>query len=88
MFILVCFIFCIFYFSLTNHVATFKIDVYLEILNYEVEYYTKYVLFICIKLTVCRDLELSSGELYFTKFLMSFWDMYVLMTTANSPDIM
>jgi two pore calcium channel protein 3 len=29
-----------------------------------------------------------SGEAYFPTFLESYWDLYVLATTANSPDIM
>jgi len=29
-----------------------------------------------------------NGDPYFTDFFDSFWDLYVLVTTANSPDIM
>ena len=29
-----------------------------------------------------------NGDPYFYTFLDSYWDLYVLVTTANNPDIM
>lgn len=35
-----------------------------------------------------RDLVYANGEPYFETYLDSIWDLYVLVTTANSPDVM
>jgi len=40
------------------------------------------------KLFKGRNLKKVDGSDYFTNFFDSFWDLYVLVTTANSPDIM
>lgn len=41
-----------------------------------------------LKLFSKRDLQTSEGAPYFTNFLDIMFDLYVLVTTANSPDIM
>ena len=40
------------------------------------------------KLFKDRDFKKVDGNPYFSNFFDSFWDLYVLVTTANSPDIM
>ena len=40
------------------------------------------------KLFKDRDFKKVDGSPYFADFFDSFWDLYVLVTTANSPDIM
>ena len=40
------------------------------------------------KLFKDRGFKKVDGAPYFTDFFDSFWDLYVLVTTANSPDIM
>lgn len=35
-----------------------------------------------------RDLVYANGDPYFETYLDSIWDLYVLVTTANSPDVM
>lgn len=37
---------------------------------------------------LCRGLKTIDGALYFTNYLEIVFDLYVLVTTANSPDIM
>uniref|UniRef100_A0A667XEK3 Two pore segment channel 3 n=1 Tax=Myripristis murdjan TaxID=586833 RepID=A0A667XEK3_9TELE len=41
-----------------------------------------------LKLFVKRDLKTTEGEPYFTHYLDIVFDLYVLVTTANSPDVM
>ncbi|XP_039594304.1 two pore segment channel 3 [Polypterus senegalus] len=41
-----------------------------------------------LKLFGKRNLETSDGKPYFTNYLNILFDMYVLVTTANSPDVM
>lgn len=36
----------------------------------------------------CRGLKTTDGAPYFTDYLEIVFDLYVLVTTANSPDIM
>ena len=40
-----------------------------------------------VKLFSSKNLRKISGDAYFTNYFDSFWDLYVLITTANSPDI-
>ena len=40
-----------------------------------------------VKLFSSKNLSKISGAPYFTDYFDSFWDLYVLITTANSPDI-
>uniref|UniRef100_A0A672GE30 Two pore segment channel 3 n=1 Tax=Salarias fasciatus TaxID=181472 RepID=A0A672GE30_SALFA len=41
-----------------------------------------------LKLLGKRDLKTLEGEPYFTNYLSIVFDLYVLVTTANSPDVM
>lgn len=43
------------------------------------------VFLLCI---FCRGLTTINGSPYFTNYLEIIFDLYVLVTTANSPDIM
>ena len=40
-----------------------------------------------VKLFSSKSLSKINGDSYFTDYFDSFWDLYVLITTANSPDI-
>ena len=40
------------------------------------------------KLFKDKDITKVEGTPYFQNFFDSYWDLYVLVTTANSPDIM
>ena len=40
-----------------------------------------------VKLFSGKKLMKINGDKYFTNYFDSFWDLYVLITTANSPDI-
>lgn len=35
-----------------------------------------------------RNLKYPNGDDYFTNYLYTAWDLYVLVTTANNPDVM
>lgn len=37
---------------------------------------------------LCRNLTMIDGTPYFTNYLEVVFDLYVLVTTANSPDVM
>lgn len=39
-------------------------------------------------LSLCRGLKTIDGAPYFTSYLTIAFDLYVLVTTANSPDVM
>ncbi|XP_074647512.1 uncharacterized protein LOC141903307 [Tubulanus polymorphus] len=43
---------------------------------------------LALKLFDERNLTYPNGDPYFQDYLSSFWDLYVLVTTANSPDVM
>lgn len=37
---------------------------------------------------LCRGLQTVDGSPYFSSYLDILFDLYVLVTTANSPDVM
>lgn len=41
---------------------------------------------LCVSL--CRSLQTLDGAPYFSSYLDILFDLYVLVTTANSPDVM
>ncbi|KAI0227845.1 Two pore calcium channel protein 1A [Lamellibrachia satsuma] len=43
---------------------------------------------LALKLIQNRSLEYPDGRLYFNNYFECVWDLYVLVTTANSPDVM
>ncbi|KAK3605493.1 hypothetical protein CHS0354_004046 [Potamilus streckersoni] len=61
-----------------------------EIANILVLFFMSVLLFglLALKLFGRRNLKYASGEPYFKTYLDSIWDLYVLVTTANHPDVM
>ncbi|XP_022331282.2 uncharacterized protein LOC111129290 [Crassostrea virginica] len=61
-----------------------------EIMNVLILFLLSVLLFalLALKLFSRRDLVYANGEPYFETYLDSIWDLYVLVTTANSPDVM
>uniref|UniRef100_X2AIS5 Ion transport domain-containing protein n=1 Tax=Capitella teleta TaxID=283909 RepID=X2AIS5_CAPTE len=43
---------------------------------------------LALKLMLKRNLHYPDGREYFTDYFEAFWDLYVLVTTANNPDVM
>lgn len=43
---------------------------------------------VCVVCFVCSGLKTIDGAPYFTNYLEIVLDLYVLVTTANSPDVM
>ncbi|BFZ06995.1 hypothetical protein BsWGS_10034 [Bradybaena similaris] len=43
---------------------------------------------LALKLFYRRNMHYPNGEAYFSNYLDSVWDLYVLVTTSNSPDVM
>ncbi|XP_078484181.1 two pore calcium channel protein 1-like [Ciona intestinalis] len=61
-----------------------------EIINVLILFFFSIALFtlLAFKLFQLRDLYYRGGEPYFRNYWDSFFDLYVLVTTANSPDVM
>lgn len=61
-----------------------------EILNILVLFFLSIALFalLALKLFNKRNLTYPDGRPYFKEFFDSIWDLYVLVTTANNPDVM
>ncbi|CAC5394143.1 TPCN3 [Mytilus coruscus] len=61
-----------------------------EILNILVLFFLSIALFalLALKLFNKRNLTYPDGKPYFKDFFESVWDLYVLVTTANNPDVM
>jgi len=61
-----------------------------DILNVLVLFVFSMALFslLAFKLFQKRNLHYSDGRSYFTNYLECFFDLYILVTTANSPDVM
>lgn len=61
-----------------------------EIMNVLILFLLSVLLFalLALKLFSRRDLVYANGDPYFETYLDSIWDLYVLVTTANSPDVM
>ncbi|XP_061168551.1 two pore calcium channel protein 1-like [Saccostrea echinata] len=61
-----------------------------EIMNVLILFLLSVLLFglLALKLFSRRDLVYANGKPYFKNYLDSIWDLYVLVTTANSPDVM
>ena len=61
-----------------------------EIINVLILFIFSIALFtlLAFKLFEYRELNYRTGEDYFVNYGDAFFDLYVLVTTANSPDIM
>ncbi|XP_059167461.1 two pore calcium channel protein 1-like [Physella acuta] len=61
-----------------------------DILNVLVVFLLSVLLFglLALKLFQKRNISYPSGEPYFSNYFDSIWDLYVLVTTANNPDVM
>jgi len=58
-----------------------------ELINVLILFMATLTLFTLMAVKLFERLRLENGT-YFTDFFDSFWELYVLVTTANSPDIM
>lgn len=43
---------------------------------------------VCVCVCACSGLRTADGTPYFSSYLDIVFDLYVLVTTANSPDVM
>ncbi|KAH9509193.1 hypothetical protein Btru_049330 [Bulinus truncatus] len=61
-----------------------------DIMNVLVLFLSSVLLFglLALKLFYKRDITYPSGEPYFNNYFDSIWDLYILVTTANNPDVM
>ncbi|KAL3872621.1 hypothetical protein ACJMK2_035836 [Sinanodonta woodiana] len=61
-----------------------------EIANILILFFMSVLLFglLALKLFGRRNLKYADGRPYFETYLDSVWDLYVLVTTANHPDVM
>jgi two pore calcium channel protein 3 len=41
-----------------------------------------------IIIIIIRKLKYPNNDEYFTNYIDTVWDLYVLTTTANNPDVM
>ncbi|GFO10198.1 two pore calcium channel protein 1 [Plakobranchus ocellatus] len=61
-----------------------------DIMNVLILFLLSVLLFglLALKLFYRRDIHYPDGTSYFSNYLDAIWDLYVLVTTANNPDVM